>query len=237
MKPIHALLSFPLVAALLSGCAQNAPVASAPATNSAVANRLSLAEATTAVTKEIFREKPGMNPDATFPLKEITTAEVWDRLHAQVLVVTGDVWLTQCFIIRDGQVSRMGESFGGHGVMSMCVADLSGDGRPKLIFTHSSGSGLHRSQVAVWTGGPSWVDAKVLLLDGDLMVEKLDDGHVGLAYGEFSLDRSFKRQGEFGQLHLSADKPEPELDVELSPTLPDDIRKRAGKSIEQILSQ
>src|ERR1700722_8091475 len=124
MKPIHTVLSLLSMAALLIGCARSASIATTDAAKPAAANqsptitisvptRLSLSEATIAVRAEIFRSIPKMNPSADFPLKELTTADVWDRLHAQVFAVTDGVQEDQAFIIRDRRVYPLGKGFGG----------------------------------------------------------------------------------------------------------------------------
>jgi hypothetical protein len=90
-----------------------------------------------------------MNPAAQFPLKDLTTKAVWDRLDAQVFQVAEGVQQFETFVIRDKKVQRIGQRFGGQGVTSLAVADPNGDGRDKLIFAYSWGSGEHRSQIAL----------------------------------------------------------------------------------------
>ena len=171
-----------------------------------------------------------MNPAAEFPLKELTTAEIWDRLHAQVFVVINGVYVDQCYIIHDGTISPLGESFGGSGVMSMCVSDLAGDGRPRLVFSYSWGSGIHRSLVGVWTGAASWVDAKEALRDYDVAVEKIDDSHVRVVYGNFDAQtRNFDRLGEFGTVRFTTEATGGHLDIVLSPELPNEVLNRVWK--------
>jgi hypothetical protein len=195
--------------------------------------RMSLSEATAAVRKEIFQENPKMNPTAEFPLKELTTADVWKRLQAQVFVVTSGVREDQAYIVHDERVAPLGAGFGGNGVTSMCVADVNGDGKPKLVFSYSFGSGIHRSEIGIWAGGPSWIDASPVLREYDLALEKDDDRHVRVAYGEYTPQHGFKRQGEFGALHLSAAKKNPKVDphfeIILAPKLPADVLNAVWK--------
>lgn len=112
--------------------------------------------------------------------------------------------------------------------MSMCVAELNGDSRPKLIFSYSWGSGVHRSLVGLWKGA-SWVDATPALADYDLLVERIDDQHVDVAYGEFSPDGHFSRDGNFGTLRLSGQTTKPSLEIVLNPHLDAKIQKRIWK--------
>jgi len=111
----------------------------------------------------------------------------------------------------------------------MCVADLDGDRKAKLAFTYSWGSGIHRSVVGIWTGGDSWIDASPRLRDYDLALEKIDDEHVDLAYGEFFPPNTFKRQGTFGKLRLTPGNPNPALDVVLNSQLPAEVINRIWK--------
>jgi hypothetical protein len=107
-------------------------------------------EAEKLVREYIFAEKPKMNPTAQFPLKDITTKDVWDRLGVQVFKVTEGVQNLETFVIRNDKVFRIGNGFGGRGVTSLAVADLSGGGQDKLVYAYSWGSGVHRSHVGVF---------------------------------------------------------------------------------------
>ncbi|MFI5382586.1 MAG: hypothetical protein ACHRHE_25125, partial [Tepidisphaerales bacterium] len=72
--------------------------ATAPATNPAHI-RLQISAASPAVRARIFKDYPRMDPAAVFPLKELTTAEVWEQLHVQVFVVTHGVLMYQGYLI------------------------------------------------------------------------------------------------------------------------------------------
>jgi hypothetical protein len=111
---------------------------------------LTVVEAEKLVRDAIFRENPKMNPEAKFPLKDISKKAVWDRLGVQVFQVTEGVQVCETFIIRAKKVHRIGMGIGGNGVTSLAVADPNGDGRDKLIYAYSWGSGRHRSHVAVF---------------------------------------------------------------------------------------
>ena len=216
---------------LMEGCAKSlsSPSNQAHAMRITASERLSLSEATVLVRQEIFRLTPTMNPSADFPLKELTTSEVWDRLHAQVFAVTSGARVCQAYVTQNRQVHPLGEGFGGSGVMSMCVADLNGPGQPGLVFSYSWGSGEHRSIVAIWTGGATWTDAKPALLEHDLWLERTDDQHIHVAYGKFSSTHGFKREGEFGTLQLAGDTTSQHLEIVLDPHLPADVFERIMK--------
>ena len=182
---------------------------------------MSLDEAKLAVRKEIFRSTPTMNPSAQFPLKEITTPEVWTRLHAQIFKITDGAREDEDYLVYRKQIYGLGGGFGGYGIMSMCVADLNGDGRPALLFSYSWGSGIHRSLIGLWSGGPLWIDAQPALRNYDLLLEKVDDTRVRIAYGTFNPAKGrIDRQGEFGTLHFAESGQNSRLDIFLSQQLP-----------------
>src|SRR5579862_7239921 len=74
---------------------------------------LSLAEAEKLVRTFILTQNPKMNPKAEFPLKDLTVKAVWDRLGVQVFQVTEGVQVCETYVIKDKQVYRIGQGFGG----------------------------------------------------------------------------------------------------------------------------
>ena len=90
---------------------------------------------------------PNLRFSAELRLQELTTAEIWSRMHVQVVKVTSGVDSTPTFVIHDRLASMLGESFGGPGVTSIVVTDIAHAGRPVLLFTYSFGSGIARSRV------------------------------------------------------------------------------------------
>ena len=184
--------------------------------------RLALAEAEKQVRAFIFADKPAMNPKAEFPVKELTTDEVWDKLGVQVFQVTEGVQAHETFVVAPGRVVRIGVGFGGRGVRSLCVAELNGDGRSKLVYSFSWGSGTHRSQVGVYDlkakeprqliAGESYFSG----VDDDLMVERQKDGTVAV--------KAAKRQVGVVGLEGKDDKTRAIIVIDVG--LPDEIKKR-----------
>ena len=140
--------------------------------------RIGLDEAERLVQAYIFASQPGMNPTATFPLEELTTDEIWQRVGAQVYKVREGVQQFQTYAIIAGRVYPIGESFGGLGVHTLLVTDLNADSAPELVYAYSFGSGIHQSAVGMLfplDGGyltTSVVDFRYL---GELRLEKQDD--------------------------------------------------------------
>jgi len=220
---------FAVLAALaVSLCAASAEVSQKPAAAGEVA-RLSVADAEKAVRAHIFAQKPAMNPAAQFPLKEITPDEVFKRLNCQVFQVTDGVAQCASYLIRRGKVYPLGQSFGGSGVMSMCVADLDKDSKPELIYSFSFGSGIHRSHVALCILQPDGIEeAQVPFAyrDGDIFVKKTDDCNVSVEVGAFSQEfGKWTPKATLGKLELTTKDGKPVLDVKFAEDLPDAVRK------------
>jgi hypothetical protein len=170
---------------------------------------------------------PTMAPSVTFPVKEITPPEMWERMGAQLFVVTDGVHEYQSFATVKRNVIPLGGYFGGSGLMTACVTDLNGDGTAELLFTHSFGSGMHRSHISLWTGG-TCINARVTLFgDNDLGITKRDDQHVAVQYGSFDdSSRTFTSAGDVGTIRYQQNAGVSTLDVLLDPRLPEAIRKR-----------
>jgi hypothetical protein len=98
--------------------------------------------------KHLHDENAKLHLGADLAVKDLTTDTVWDRLKVQVVQVEGEVLRHQTYVIRKDDVYLIGQSFGGSGVNSLCVADLAHDGKPLLLVSYAWGSGEHRSQIA-----------------------------------------------------------------------------------------
>lgn len=192
----------------------------APTTPERKSPRLKVGEAEKLVRDLIFIEKPTMNPTAQFPLKDITTKAVWDRLGAQVFQVTEGVQACESFFIKAKKVYRIGQGFGGHGVTSMAVADPDVNGRDKLIFTYSWGSGIHRSHVAVFdclAKEPVQVVAPLAYF-GDL-------GDVAVKSGEGQQVDVFVGKQKVGRLVLAGKVGQLKVTIQFDDDLPQDVKK------------
>ncbi len=133
-----------------SSASSSSPDSSSSSSPVPKAKRLELGDAEKLVRKFIFDKNPDMNPNATFPLFEMTTDEVWKRLGVQVFKVRGDVLNNESYVIKADKVYYIGQGFGGHGVSSLGVADLDKSGQAMLVYVFGWGSGIHRAHIAVF---------------------------------------------------------------------------------------
>jgi hypothetical protein len=183
------------------------------------AKRLTVPEAENVIRVEIYAKNPRMNPDAKFPLKELTTDAVWKRLGVQVFQVTEGVQAHETYVVKKKQVFLIGTGFGGQGVNSLCVADLNGDGRPELAFSFSWGSGIHRSQVGVFDvlakKPKQYVVPGAFYGRDDLSLQRVDDRTV----------KVFSGKTELGRLTLKGEEEKLGFDIRLDEKLSAEVRK------------
>lgn len=127
-----------LIVIFVSACGNHA-------TNRAAAQRISLVRAEELVRTTIYEEASDMNPAAQFPLEEITTDEIWERLDIQIFKVVGD-WasLGDTHLIKDEKVEIL------YGVTSMQVIEFGENGESEFVYAFYGGSGLHYSQLAMY---------------------------------------------------------------------------------------
>lgn len=117
-------------------------------------------------------------------LRDVTTREIADRLHAQVFKYdgyTGSAREPESYLVKSGKIYPLSVGFGGYGLTAMCVADLKRDGAPELLYTYSWGSGLHRSLIdAIVFDGPNAkrISAAFFVQAVDLRFSKTAGGNV-----------------------------------------------------------
>jgi hypothetical protein len=206
------------------------------------AERLSVAEAEKLVDAHIRAATPKMNPNAKFPLKELTadkaadktTDDVWKRMSLQVFQVAEGVRQYETFLIRGGkEVRPMGHGFGGWGVMSLCAADLDGDGKPELIYTYSWGSGRHRSHVAVYREKDGKVQEATapFACQADMFAAARDNGTVEIEIGDIGRTVNvWTKKAVLGKLSISEKDGQLLADVAIRDDLPDDLKKQVWKT-------
>ncbi len=127
-------------------------------------------------------QAPELETGQAITLTEITPAEVWQRLQAQVFTVQDENLIDKhTFLVRDGQIWLLGTGVDGQEVEAgdLTVSDLNGNGKPELIYIFSTGSGSQRlSRVGLlWWEEES--DGRTLYADyadeADLDLNKIDD--------------------------------------------------------------
>ncbi len=213
------LLTFMTVVMLLSpaACAQPGPAA---------APRISIVEAEHLVRTMFLQQIPDLNPTVEFPLTELTTDEVWQRLGAQVFQVKEGIYQFNTYLIKNKEIAPLGTGFGGVGLTSMCVTDLDQNGNPELIYTYSFGSGIHRSQVALYSADlpePYSLEAKIAYRDDDWILEKRDDQTV---FVTIAGDKPGKDRMRLGQVVLEGQGDQVAFDLRLDENLPPDVLER-----------
>jgi hypothetical protein len=181
----------------------------------------------------VFQVKPTMNPEARFPLREEKAEGLFDKLGCQLFKVTDGVWECASLLVGHGKVWKLGEYFGGSGVMSACLADLDGDGREELVYSYSFGSGIHRSHVAAWKPTADGAGREVvaaLAFGGDLFVRRLADGTVSVEAGEFKGSvNNWVRGATLGTARMVKREDRASLEIELAKDLPGNVRENVWK--------
>jgi hypothetical protein len=210
-----ALFTFVVLSVLLStaACSQQ---------ETAIAERISTEEAEGLVRAMLLKDIPALNPAAEFPLTELTTEEVWQRLRAQVFQVNDGNRMFNTYLIKNKETVPLGTGFGGMGLTSMCVTDLDQDGNPELVYTYSWGSGIHRCLVALYSANlpaPYSLEARIIYGGNDWTVEKQDDQTVFI---EIDRDQQGEDSLRIGQLVLERQGDQVALDIRLYNDLPPD---------------
>jgi hypothetical protein len=118
-------------------------------------SKISKDEAKELIKLWIFNDyAPEMNPSLTFSLEEITTDEIWDKMHAQVFTV-----LTDCpglsdrgLYIKNKTVFDLGRKnlYGAGKLDNLVVSDLDEDNIYELCFPLIHGSGLIRTNIVCY---------------------------------------------------------------------------------------
>lgn len=147
-----------------------------------------------------FREKPGLNPQTEFDVREYEIPNLWKQLRAQVFLVRylgndGKEWASADLLCRDGKIMPITNTFGGWGLMSAVVDDNA------LFYTYSWGSGVHGSHIArlcvdgsrisIVESQPYW--------NRDVFVRLCENGVVAES-GEFHSFNRWRCDSELGTL-------------------------------------
>lgn len=184
--------------------------------------RLALSEAERLITARVRQENPNMSPDARFPVREMTTDAVWNRLGLQIFKVTDGVQQCEAFAIRRGRVFRIGIGFGGYGVTSFCVADPTGEGSPLLVFSFSCGSGIHRCMI----GALDILEENSESLRSDLAYfEQGPNSELEVVSEDDRTVRILLNRQHLGWVDITGSKHSRRLRIRLRDDLPAQIRK------------
>ncbi|WP_069999122.1 hypothetical protein [Cellulosilyticum sp. I15G10I2] len=108
----------------------------------------------------------------------ITPQEVLEKTEAQIFKSSEDC---ASFLLYREKIYRLGDYFGGLGVVDIKVCDFNKDGQYELLYTHSWGSGLHRSHVShmdLKSGEQTQLD--YVHLNEDMMLAENPEGEFSL---------------------------------------------------------
>jgi len=167
---------------------------------------------------------PDLNPDVTFPVEDVTTDEIWQLMHMQVLRITDGIYANETFIINGEILVQMGTAFGGSGVTDMLVTDLYPDGNFELIFAYNFGSGIHQTHMAAYI--PNYDASRVIECEvaylGDLSLVIGDDGKVSVQIIDLELpEKQHDPSLVLGTLSIVKESSELFLDLAINTSLPD----------------
>lgn len=153
------------------------------------ATRVDLSEAEALVRADIFKTITAMNPAATFPLHELTTDEMWERLGAQIYEINDGIYEPGWYAIVDREAVSLAT---GTSVVpsSMCLADIDHDGNHELLFIYYYGCGVLRAALGMFS--PQYDVSHILIscLDpgkGSWALDKHDDATVWISNGDVLL--------------------------------------------------
>ena len=101
--------------------------------------RRTIDEAGKIISTQLVKKNPVKMQSPLPSFDEILDEDVWEKLQAQLFVVTDGIYKNETFLLRYDQVVQLGTALGGQGLISKVVSDLDQDGQPELIFTYSAG--------------------------------------------------------------------------------------------------
>lgn len=183
--------------------------------------------------EQVLRENPDMNPSVHFRLQEITTSEIWKRLHIQLFEQQYDYqqndhplgWGPNVVLVNNGRIEFLE---GWTDIKSLIVTDLDSNNLSELIYVSSWGSGIIRSHIDIYL--PDDQDQKILnnvpdLVLGEYILRKRNDQTVivkakAVIYGYQTHEII---QTEMGQLWLTNLNGKPELGIDLNSDIPDAV--------------
>lgn len=202
-----------------------------PATcQSKVANRISTGQAERLVQAWVKTHRDKCYWHDHPKLKEVTTRDVWERLHAQVFKqsdYTQSISEVEAYLIKDGNAYPMSVGFGGWGLTEMCVSDIDNDSNDELVYTYSWGSGMHRSHIEAYHFGgqsPIRIIANFTVAEADIGLKKQGEHNVDLYITDVSGVTTTNQR--LGELILKQKDKHEWLDIKLDAMLPNEWKPR-----------
>lgn len=108
-----------------------------------------------------------------YTIYDITPKSVKEEIGCQLFKVN---YTCETYVVYNSKIYSIGRGFGGYGLVSIETCDFDDNGKKDLLYTFSSGSGIHSSQIGVFNftnEHEEWLDFQQL--DKDIMLEKVSD--------------------------------------------------------------
>jgi RNA polymerase sigma factor (sigma-70 family) len=216
------------------GAVQARPQDKAPPAQGGEPKRLTPEQAAELIGDYLSSEKRAIPLLNGLKLKDVTGTALWDNLHAQVFVIDYQqvdaqqgALLFNAFAIRNKKVVPLHRGLSGFQLISTCVADLRGNGKPLLVYSYSWGSGDWRAEVAAL----DLLQAKEpqpIVAPQKLVLDPTHAWHVKPVG-----DRAVRIQGgkvDFGVVEFQDKTGQPTLRLKLR----DDIPEAVGKKVQEL---
>jgi len=109
-------------------------------------------EAKSLITEWVFKDYlPQMNPSLVFSIEEITTKEIWNKMHAQIFNVVCEVpgLGNRALFIKNRKVFDLGRFnlYGADRLENLLATDLDNDNIYEICYTLKHGSGIIRTNM------------------------------------------------------------------------------------------
>lgn len=150
MKKIMLFISLALVLFFMPGCISASKKPSIIREECTVEQFIALFdEANKGSRNQMELQSGGVSPNDIwhkYQVVDITPQNVYDEIGCRIFKIVYD----QTYVVFKGKLYPIGREFGGFGITDINTCDFDNDGQKDIVYTYSWGSGLHRSNIAVF---------------------------------------------------------------------------------------